>query len=399
MATSTSGQLTRLCAAGALAYGSYAMVRSPVLPLYARQLGATPEVVGLVVAASTLTGVFLKFPAGAFSDVVGRRVVLVAGACVFALLPLGYLVTTGLAALVIVRLVHGSATALFGPVASATLSDLAPPDQRGRWLSVYSSAQGAGQAAGPVVATALVFGTDFSQVFVASAGVGAVALALVVVWLRPPRTRTSGPTWPRLRDAVRAVVMHRAILATSLAQAGQFFVNGALVAFLPLYAREVVGMSAGRIGWLFGVQTAATLLARPLFGAWSDRIGRRPLVVVGLLLCGVSMAAFGWTRDDRTLLGLAVSYGTGLAVTTAATSALITDVTHEARYGAAHGLFGTLYDVGDAAGPLCAGALVAWVGFARAFEVIGGLALIIALVFAIVSRSWRLPDAPLARPA
>ncbi len=79
MATSTSGQLTRLCAAGALAYGSYAMVRSPVLPLYARQLGATPEVVGLVVAASTLTGVFLKFPAGAFSDVVGRRVVLVAG--------------------------------------------------------------------------------------------------------------------------------------------------------------------------------------------------------------------------------------------------------------------------------------------------------------------------------
>jgi len=149
VATSTSGQLTRLCAAGALAYGSYAMVRSPVLPLYARQLGATPEVVGLVVAASTLTGVFLKFPAGAFSDVVGRRVVLVAGACVFALLPLGYLVTTGLAALVIVRLVHGSATALFGPVASATLSDLAPPDQRGPLAQRVLVRPGCGTGRGP----------------------------------------------------------------------------------------------------------------------------------------------------------------------------------------------------------------------------------------------------------
>ena len=81
MANSTSDQLARLCAAGALVYGSYA---TRFARRCCRSMPGTPEVVGLVVAASTLTGVFLKCPAGAFSDVVGRRVLLVAGAAALA---------------------------------------------------------------------------------------------------------------------------------------------------------------------------------------------------------------------------------------------------------------------------------------------------------------------------
>ncbi len=70
----------RLCAAGALAYASYAMCRSPVLPLFARSLGAGPRALGFVSGASTLTGIFLKLPAGAISDAIGRRALLIAGA-------------------------------------------------------------------------------------------------------------------------------------------------------------------------------------------------------------------------------------------------------------------------------------------------------------------------------
>ena len=117
--------LLRMCAAASLAYCSYAMCRSPLLPLFARQLGADVQMVG-VVAASTLTGMCLKPPAGAWSDVLGRRVLLVAGGIVFAVMPFTYLGVASLAALIAVRAVHGFATAIFGPVASATLSDVAP---------------------------------------------------------------------------------------------------------------------------------------------------------------------------------------------------------------------------------------------------------------------------------
>ena len=72
--------LARLCAAGFVAYCSYSICRAPLLPLFARELGAGPSLVGLVMGASTLTGVFLKLPAGALSDLFGRRRLLLAGA-------------------------------------------------------------------------------------------------------------------------------------------------------------------------------------------------------------------------------------------------------------------------------------------------------------------------------
>ena len=51
--------------AGFLARFGYQMARSPVLPRFAQDLGATPEVIGLILAASTITGVVIKLPAGA----------------------------------------------------------------------------------------------------------------------------------------------------------------------------------------------------------------------------------------------------------------------------------------------------------------------------------------------
>ena len=69
--------LVRLCAAGFVAYCSYSICRAPLLPLFARELGAGPSLVGFVMGASTLTGVFLKLPAGALSDLFGRQRLLI----------------------------------------------------------------------------------------------------------------------------------------------------------------------------------------------------------------------------------------------------------------------------------------------------------------------------------
>src|SRR5687767_12560848 len=163
-ADSVRTEYLRLCAAGFLAYCSYAICRTPLLPLFARDLGADLRLVGLIVGASTVTGIVLKLPAGAWSDVLGRRPLLVAAALVFAVMPFAYLGVSTLAALIVVRSSHGSATAIFGPVASAHLSDLAPPTRRGAWLSTYSTIQGAGQALGPIVGGYLIGGGRYDVV-------------------------------------------------------------------------------------------------------------------------------------------------------------------------------------------------------------------------------------------
>ena len=84
------------------------MARSPVLPRFAESLGAAPELIGMVVAASTVTGVLFKLPAGALSDILGRRRMMLLGAVFFAVPPFHLSIVKDAGTLVALRFVHGS---------------------------------------------------------------------------------------------------------------------------------------------------------------------------------------------------------------------------------------------------------------------------------------------------
>lgn len=146
-----------------------------------------------------------------------------------------------------------------------------------------------------------------------------------------------------------------------------------------------------QLGWLFALQTMTTLAARPLMGMLSDRIGRRGVIVTGLSVCSSAVLLVSWTAGASRLIVAVMLYAVGVAITTAATSAFITDLSRRARYGAAHGVFGTIYDVGDALGPIAAGFLVASIGYARMFQVMAVVALLATVLFYGVSIGYRPP--------
>ncbi len=102
------------------------------------------------------------------------------------------------------------------------------------------------------------------------------------------------------------------------------------------------------------------------------------------------MQRSGWISSAETtgaLVAAVLAYAAGVAITTAATSAYVTDVAPRARYGAAHGVFGTIYDVGDAAGPILAGLLVASLGYTHMFRVVALVAITVAAVSYALSRT------------
>ena len=94
-----------------LARTGYQMGKSPLLPLFAASVGAGPEIIGLTVAASTMTGMVLKPWLGGCSDRWGRRPMLWIGTLLFALVPFGLLGVNGSSSLIAVRTLHGLATA------------------------------------------------------------------------------------------------------------------------------------------------------------------------------------------------------------------------------------------------------------------------------------------------
>ncbi len=139
-----------LCAVGCCSFISYNLVRMPALAPFAESLGAGPFAVSWVVAASTLTRVFLKFPMGALSDVLGRFRLMSVGVLAFALPSFIYPFVTDVTELVGLRIIHGLATAIFTPLVLAMFASMYA-HKRGEALGWYTSAAQGGALLGPML--------------------------------------------------------------------------------------------------------------------------------------------------------------------------------------------------------------------------------------------------------
>ena len=379
-----------LCAIASCCFISYNLVRMPVLSLFAQSLGAGPEAIGFVISASTLTGVFLKLPSGALSDIYGRRVLLRIGILAFALPPFVYPFVHDLPTLTALRFLHGTATAIYVPSALATVADLYK-ERRGAALGWYTASTQAGGLIGPVLGGWIVYAAGFPATFVSAGAFGLIGLILFLS-LRldppPPRGDATG-LWPLVADmakGLRIVARNRRVLVTSLTDGGSKIANGALMAFLPLYG-VAIGLNAGEVGLLFGVQGVTAFVSKPVMGRVSDRVGRPPLIIIGLAICAATFGAMPWVGGFGHLLLLAAGFGFGEAVVLTSTSAYIADVSDLKTLGAGMGMLGTLSDIGHASGPLLAGLLIARLDYPAAFAIIAGIQLATAALFWTTGRS------------
>jgi MFS family permease len=108
----------------------------------ARQVGLTPQQIVLLFAAFNLTYVLSAYPAGALSDRIGRRRVLVAGLGVFAFVYLGFGVVATPFWVCVLFLVYGLYQGLTDGTSRAFIVDLVPPERRATALGIYSTATG-----------------------------------------------------------------------------------------------------------------------------------------------------------------------------------------------------------------------------------------------------------------
>jgi MFS transporter, DHA1 family, multidrug resistance protein len=374
-----------LCIMGGLAIFSSTMAKNPALPLFIRSLGVPVSTVGFIAAASTLVGIIVSIPAGILSDVIGRRRVILIAAVVFATAPFLYLLVTQPWHLALVRIYHGLATAILGPVAMAAVADTYSQG-RGERMGWYSSATMVGRFLAPVVGGLLIFNNDFRLVYVVD-GVAGV-MALLAAFRLPLATVTTASTGQALKKQrgkygqdLAFVFRHPGILATSGIEAVQYFAFGALETFLPIYLNEKAGFSAWEIGALFTAQIAAATLTKPIMGRLSDRYGRIPLITAGLVLGGISTGLIILSSSYLFLLIFIALFGLGLSTVTASTGALVADFSEAFSRGGAMGILSSIMDIGQSAGPIITGVVIAVHSYETAFASIGIGMIAIALIY------------------
>ena len=367
----------------------YQMARSPVLPTFAAELGALPELIGVIVAASTITGVLFKLPAGALSDVLGRKRMMVLGALFFAFPPFLYPLVHDAWSLIALRFVHGFATAIFSPVASAYVASLAETG-RGARLGWFSSANDIGATAGPLIGGFVLYLTaSYSVTYLTVGALG--VLTFIVVLLLPDVDHTAareakafGVRAAEFRQGVTEVLRTPPILVAASIEAVMYLGYGAFLGFLPIYAKDI-GLNEAEIGIVLGAQLAVAMAAKPITGRVSDRVGRIPVIVIGLLLCAASLPLIFRSESLISFLLVAPLLGLGVGAVTPVTNALIADLASARHLGAAMGVFGTVWDIGEAAGPMIAGFLIGALGYAATFDVLAAITAVVTVgVMALV---------------
>ena len=380
----TSRSFMLICTVGIFCFISYNMVRMPALSLFAESLGASPERIGLIVSVSTLTGVLLKLPSGALSDIYGRRFLLRIGVVAFGLPPFLYPFITNLDTLTVLRFLHGFATAIFAPSALATVAELYRV-RRGAALGTYTACTQSGSLLGPFLGGYLIHAAGFSTAFVTAGIFGCIGMVLFYslhLDVAVPQRKEQGTAvvLSEMWKGFAAVAKNNKVLITSMTDAAKMIANGALMAFLPLYGVSA-GLNPGEVGLLFTVQAGTSFFSKPIMGRISDRVGRQPLILLGLFICAGTFVCIPYVAMFPVLLLLSAGFGFGEAVVSSSSSALVADSSEFKTLGAGMGMQGTIMDIGHASGPLLAGLLIANLNYSMAFAVIAGIQLMAAGVF------------------
>ncbi|ODU01819.1 MAG: MFS transporter [Thiobacillus sp. SCN 63-1177] len=369
---------------GGLAIFSSTLSKTPVLPLFAQSLNATPAEIGWIVMASTIPGVLISYPAGALSDHLGTRRVLLASLVVFATAPFLYLVIETAWQLMAVRFYHGFATAIFGTVASAAIAERYTADRAAR-LSTYSSVTIVGRSIAPFLGGTLISLASFGAVYIACAIAGVLALGVGLLLEGHDQKSAAKLELPHFWSSLRTVLRDRGIMLVSAVEAAQYLVFGAIEAFLALYASSL-GIPAWQIGIILGVQLLSIVFAKPLMGKVSDRVGRRRVILPGLLIGAASVVLLPVFPNVIGLSVLSLAFGLGFATVTSSTAALVADLTKDGRFGSSMGVLRTVMDVGQSIGPVLTGFMVGVAGYASAFTLLAAIVVAAALMLGLLLR-------------
>lgn len=120
---------------------------------------------------------------------------------------------------------------------------------------------------------------------------------------------------------------------------------------LPLYIKEIGG-NESQVGLAMGVFMLSAVIFRPVIGGLLDRFGRRPFIVIGIVLFAVAMYLYDWVGGIIALMGLRVLHGMTWAVSTTSTLTAITDMIPTTRRGEGLGWSGMAMTLAMAIGPM-----------------------------------------------
>ncbi|MDL5361882.1 MFS transporter [Halalkalicoccus sp. NIPERK01] len=363
-----------------------------VLPLYiasglveGRTFGLTESmIIGIVLSLVGFVSSLSQPFTGRVSDRTGRRkLYILIGLGGLTTANLLYLLAGSYLSLIALRALQGMSIAFIIPASVALVNELAGAGTRGGNMGVYNTFRLVGFGAGPIAAGVLVNAgpyslagvelSGFEATFYVAAGAAALSFALVSVLVQDPAELERAR-----KDLSIDVFDGEGGLdpVFTLGIASLFMAIG--IALFATLQPEINARLEQGSTW-FGVQFAAFIISQVFLqvpiGRASDRWGRKPFILVGLLLLAPSTLLQGIVLDSWLMLVVRLTQGVAGAMVFAPALALAGDLATGGDSGTKLSVLTMAFGLGVALGPLSAGFLVS-LGFVVPFAVGAALAVI-----------------------
>ncbi|WP_347349075.1 MFS transporter [Nigerium sp.] len=361
----------------ALGYG----IIAPILPQYARSFDVGVAAASLIVSAFAAMRLAFTPAAGGLIGRLGERRVYMSGLLIVA-------ASTGLCAaaqsyyqLLFVRALGGVGSTMFTIAAMGLIVRLAPADVRGRTSALYGTSFLLGNVVGPMLGSALAFlGYRTPFVIYAIALVIAASVAGVLLPRHALRDRAEDARPPLTLRQALGLPAYRTVLISGFANGWTNF--GVRIALLPLFAAAVPAIGAGFAGLGLTVFALANFVSLQGSGRLVDRLGRKPVLLAGLVICAAANLAFGWSGSVPVFLALSALGGIGSSLVAPSQQAMVADIIGRDRSGGqALATFSMAQDLGSIIGPILTGFVADQVGFGWAFGLSGALMVVATLAW------------------
>ena len=358
----------------ALGYG----VVAPVLPQLARHFGVSISAATFIITAFAVMRLLAAPPTGLLVQRLGERKIYVSGVLIVALSTAACAFAQTYWQLLAFRALGGIGSTMFFVSALGLMIRMSPQNARGKVAGMFSGAFLVGSVAGPVVGS-LTAGLGLSAPFIIYGILLLIAAAVVLISLR--HSPLAAPADPdELTVTVRVALRHRAYRAALLSNfATGWSLFGLRFALVPLFVSEVLDHSAGMAGIALAVFAVGNVALVMPSGRISDRIGRRPLLITGLTLAGISTAVLGLASSLPAFLAGALVAGAASGIFNSPQQAAVADIIGKARGGTAIATFQMMSDFGSIVGSLGVGVIAQQLSFGWAFGISGAILLIAAV--------------------
>ncbi len=354
-----------------------------LIPLYVAKLPsevlhlAVPVLVGLLISLYGIVNSALQPLTGALSDRIGsRKRMIQVGLLLMCLGTLGFVVATRFFDLVALRAIQGVGVAITIPASMALMAAITRKETRGGSMGVYSTLRMVGFAAGPIIGGLLQVHFGFNAAFYVGSAFLLLAILLVQFWVKDV------PVNHQLIKE-RFKVFDRSLMSPGLlAAASATFIMAFCFSMLTTLENEFnaqLGMNALGFSIAFSSLMVGRLILQVPLGRLSDYIGRRPLILAGLLMMAPATALLGETTSMLQLTLLRVAQGIAAAGIAAPAFAVVGDLARAGGEGRQMSIITMGFGLGIAVGPLLAG-ILAVVFFELPFITGGVLALVAAWV-------------------